>query len=193
MLSTTVQRGFPGSSGNRKRPIRGFTLFEVILALFIFLMMSLMFSAVVPTAARSARYGNSYNYAVALAQRKVDQLQEAGWGKLNETDLRSLGIIDASAGVSNGTATTYSFTTNNTATNAANADNLAQYFPGGTSPATRPTGTIRVEPWAPSTVFVGGVPQDTLKRITVTISWRDARGAPSSFSISSLVTRMTLN
>jgi Tfp pilus assembly protein PilV len=193
MLCTSVWRNPRSRSGRRNRPIQGLTLFEVILALFIFLMMSLMFSAVVPTAARSARYSNSYNYAVALCQRKVDQLQEAGWGKLNETDLRSLGIIDATPEATDGAAKIYSFTSNISATNPNNADNIAQYFPGGTNAATRPTGTIRVEPWTPSTVYIGGSPQDTLKRVTVTIAWRDARGAPSSFSISSLITRMTLN
>jgi hypothetical protein len=182
-----------GGSVTRRRTTRGLTMLEVVLSLFIFLMMSLMFSAIVPTAARSARYGNSYSYAVALCQRKVDQVQEAGWGKLNATDLRSLGIIDNTTPTTDGTAQIYSFTINTSATNASNADNLASYFPGGTNPATRPTGTIRIEPWADSTIFVAGSPQDTLKRITVRIAWRDARSGASSFSISSLVTRMTLN
>ena len=186
MQYTTVRR-------KRGCTSRGITILEVVLALFIFLMMTMMFSAVVPTAARSARYSNSYNYAVALCQRKVDQLQEAGWGKLNVTDLQTLGIIDSSGATTDGAATIYSFTNNISATNSANADNIAQYFPGGTNPDTRPTGTIRIEPWADSTIWVAGAPQDTLKLVTVTIAWRDARGALSTFSISSLITRMTLN
>jgi Tfp pilus assembly protein PilV len=176
-----------------RRRLAGTSIMEVILALFIFLMMSLMFAAVVPTAAQTSRRSNSYNYAVAIAQRKVDQIQEAGWSKLNETELRALGIIDASAGVADGTATVYTFTQNNTATNANNPDNLSSYFPGGTAAATRATGTIRIEPWAPSNVTLGAVTQDTLKRVTVTISWQDARTARGRFSITSLVTRMTLN
>ena len=173
---------------------RGFTIIEVMLALFIFLMMTLMFAAVVPTAARSARYANAHAYAAVICQRKIDQLTEAGWDKLNQTDLLSLGIIDSTPATTNGNATIYYFSDNNSSGNTNNPDNLNQFFSGGTNSATKPTGTIRIEPWSEgnATVTIGGVPTTVLDKVTVTIAWRDGRGAPQSFSMTTLMTRIAL-
>lgn len=176
---------------NRRRN-RGLTLIEVLLAAFIFLMMALMLASVLPAAARNTRYSATYSQAVALCQRKMDQLQEAGWGKLTETDLRTLGIIDSSAGVVDGLAMTYSFTQNDSPANTNNADNLSSFFPGGTNDSSRVIGTIRVEPWESGYVTVNGTPEPSLMKVTVRLAWREAKGTQSSFSMTSLISRMTV-
>jgi Tfp pilus assembly protein PilV len=168
----------------------GFTIIEVTLALFIFLMMTLMFAAVVPTAARNAQYANTYAYAASICQRKLDQLTEAGWDKLDQADLQNLGIIDNTPATTDGAAVIFTFTNNTTSSNANNPDNLDQLFSGGTNSSTRPVGTIRIEPWATTTI--AGTPTPVLSKVTVTISWRDGRGVPQSFSIITLMTKMSL-
>lgn len=177
---------------HKRQYSRGLTLIEVLLAAFIFLMMALMLASVLPAAARHTRYSATYSQAVALCQRKMDQVQEAGWGKLNEADLRALGIIDSSAGVSEGTATVYSFTRNDSASNSKNADNLSSFFPGGTNPETRVTGTIRIEPWESGYVTVNGNAEPSMMKVTVRIDWREAKRGQSSFSMTSLISRMTV-
>jgi hypothetical protein len=182
------------SHQRRRGTARGFTIIEVMLALFIFLMMTLMFAAVVPTAARSARYAGAYAYASVICQRKIDQLTEAGWDKLDQADLQTLGIIDSSSPTTDGNATIYSFSDNNSSGNATNPDNINQFFSGGTNSATKPIGTIRIEPWSEgnATVTIQNVPTVVLDKVTVTIAWRDGRGAPQSFSMTTLMTRISL-
>jgi hypothetical protein len=174
------------------RRVRGLTLIEVLLAAFIFLMMTLMLASVLPAAARHTRYSATYSQAVALCQRKMDQVQEAGWGKINEYNLRELGIIDNSPGVVDGLATLYSFTENDSPPNTNNADNITSFFPGGTRVNSRVNGTIRVEPWESGYVTVNGNPQPSLMKVTVRLAWRESKGAQSSFSMTSLISRMTL-
>jgi hypothetical protein len=168
---------------------------EVVLALFIFLMMTMMFAAVIPTAARSARYANSYGVAAAICQRKLDQLAEAGFGKITPTDLHALGIVDKTAPTTDGTATVYTFTDNTSANNPNNPDNLDGYFPGGTNPATRATGTLCVDQWTQGQgyQYVSNSPIVVLYKVTVTVSWRDAAGVPQSLSMNSLISRVTLS
>lgn len=175
-----------------KKRLHGLTLIEVLLAAFIFLMMALMLASVLPAAARNTRYSATYSQAVALCQRKMDQLQEAGWGKLNEADLRALGIIDSNVGTTDGAATLYSFTQNDSPPNNNNADNITSFFPGGTNVETRVLGTIRVEPWESGYVTVNGNLEPSLMKVTVRIAWREAKGGQSSFSMTSLISRMTV-
>ncbi|MDX1932754.1 MAG: prepilin-type N-terminal cleavage/methylation domain-containing protein [Capsulimonadales bacterium] len=174
----------------KRRTLRGITLIEVLISLFIFAMMGLMFSAVIPTALRSAKSTGSYGHAMTIATRKVDQLLEAGFNRLDTTNLRTLGIVDnttptTSTGA-NGTITTYTFTDNDTASNSNNPDNLRQYFPSGA------TGTIRIEPWAPGMYTLNGTTQPMLMQATVTITWREATGPIQNYSVSTLITRMAV-
>ncbi len=166
-------RRAPG--GRRLR--RAFTLVEVMFALFIFVMMALMFSAVIPTAARSSKFGNSYIQAATIAQHKVDQLQAAGYTQVYGAGAALQGLnITENAGTTTGTAPnatlTASFTTE---------DNLLSYFPAGA------TGTIVITPWAPS--WNAARSEYTILQAVVTVRWRDATRQQSEYKMSTLLTK----
>ena len=129
----------------RPRPCRrtrlrcaGFTLVEMMIALFVFGMMISLFGALVPIADQGSRSGSGYAQAALLAQHKIDQVRQGGFSKLNAGQMVTMGIIDANA---NGTpmttatpaglpagATSYSFTgVDNLVDSGANKG----YFPAG--------------------------------------------------------------
>ena len=54
---------------------RGFTMAEVMMALAVFTMMTLMFAAVFPMAVRGAQYSSNYAQGSMLAQHKMDQIR----------------------------------------------------------------------------------------------------------------------
>jgi type II secretory pathway pseudopilin PulG len=144
-------------------------LIEVLFSLFIFMMMTLMFAAVIPAAVRNSRYSSSYAQAVQLAQHKIDQVRDAGFAKCDGTTLKTLNIIDSATPIyTNGTTNRYAFTT---------TDSLLSYFPSGA------TGTVTIEPWAPS--YTGAT--YTIMRVQVDFTWRDAGGPTSSYSTATVV------
>lgn len=191
MRSSIRQTRYLNQRASLKRYQRGITLIEVLIAIFIFAMMTMMFAAVVPSSLRSARYAATYGHAVETANRKLDQLLEAGYNRLDTADLQSLGIIDSTAPTTSsnsyGAITTYTFTNNNTSSNANNPDNLSSYFPGGA------TGTIRIESWGPSVATLNSSTAYMMDMATVTISWRDAGGALQSYAMSTVIPQMTIN
>lgn len=179
-------------SGYKHRRYRsGITMIEIILSLFILGTMALMFSAIVPSALRSSRYTGSYSQALTICNRKMDQLLEAGFNRMDTTNLKSLGIIDSTAATvgsnAGGTTNTYYFTNNNTAINTSNPDNLLTYYPNGA------TGTIFIDNWVPGKATLNNQLQPMLYRATVKVTWRDAAGAQQSYSLTSLIPRMTAN
>jgi len=170
------KRSLPALKARTRR--RGaFTLIEVMFAVFIFAMMALMFSAVIPTAARSSRFGNSYVQAATLAQHKIDQLQEAGYNRVTGPFLQTLNITETqgtTTGTAPNTTVTASFTTE---------DNLLSYFPAGA------TGTVVITPWTPS--WNATTSEYTIMQATVTIRWREAgRNQQSEYKMSTLLTKM---
>lgn len=74
---------------------RGFTLVEVMLAMFVVAIGVLAFAALYPTAAKSSRMNGFYAQAISAGQHKVDQLRAVGYGRLTYSELRAAGIIDA--------------------------------------------------------------------------------------------------
>ena len=121
----------------------GFTLMEVMFALCIFSVMILMFSSVFPSVLRGSHSSASYSQAALLAQHKVDQCREQGYGSIHET----YGWGEAANSVS------YSFT---------NIDNLGTgVLPPGS------TGILTIGPPAGTS----WTPAGSLVQVTVTISW----------------------
>lgn len=155
---------------NSQRKSRvGLGLVEVMFSLFLFMMMALMFAAVIPAATRSSKYTSSYSMAAQIAQHKIDQIRNAGYAKCNGASLATLNVIDSATPIAtNGTAETFSFTT---------ADNLLAYFPSGA------TGTVTTDNYAPSSTGTGF----NIRQVTITLTWRDGGGPTSSFSTSALV------
>ncbi|MBB6049742.1 prepilin-type N-terminal cleavage/methylation domain-containing protein [Armatimonas rosea] len=171
-MSIRTQR----SHHTRRHP-RGFTFFEVMLAMMILSSMIVLAGMTLPIMARSVRYASEFNQAQMLVMHKIAQLQEAGYSNIEGSQLNQNGlmIIDGTGTAplnnANGdVSTTVEFTT---------TDNLWRYFPGGmtssgtqdTTSATRPRGYIFIEPFTPSVVTTGSTTSYNLIRVTVTVQW----------------------
>ncbi len=165
-----MEKKFP----SKKRRQSGFTLVEVALALIVFAMMTILFAAVFPMAVRGAQYSNNYAQAAMVADHKMDQLRDGGYGLLfnpsGNTGLISQNIIDSVN--ANGS---YDFTT---ADNLADGGTSQGYFPAGS------TGTITVSDYTTS-----GVPSGTMAYVTITIAWNGGGVSAGSYSLSSMISK----
>lgn len=142
---------------------------EVMLAMIVFLMMTLMFAAAFPVVVRAARVSNNYAQAAELAQHKIDHLRSASYSNLSSASiLQGRGIIDSPQpsgyGVPNPTTGAVSYTFTNT-------DGLTNYFPPGS------TGVLTI---SPDTALAGTLASGNVKDITVTLNWTGG-GASSGF------------
>jgi len=124
VLALDPPDGPSGPRAHRRSPHgrRGYSLIEVMVATFLLSLGVLIFSALAPVSAKAAKMNGNYAQAVSIAQHKVDQLRAVGYGRLNYTDLRAAGVIDASP-----TAAPFKFDT---------TEGLANYFPVFTSSIT---------------------------------------------------------
>lgn len=99
-------------------PQTGFTLVEIMLALFVFGMITLLFGAIFPVASRAGHTAGNYAEAAMIGQRKIDQCRQAGYANIYGSGVSNkmiaLGIIDnpqpSGFPIVNGATTTYSFT-----------------------------------------------------------------------------------
>lgn len=73
---------------------RGFTLTEVIIALMVFAILTLIFASCIPVAHKTAKVNGQYSQAISLCQHKIDQLRAVGYGRLTYEELSDAGIID---------------------------------------------------------------------------------------------------
>ncbi|MBC8102736.1 MAG: prepilin-type N-terminal cleavage/methylation domain-containing protein [Cytophagales bacterium] len=190
--------GSPCDAGNERRWLRrprGFTLIEVLFAVFIFLIMAMMFFSVATAATRASRFGNSYNQAMSLAQHKIDQMQSQGFSKAkNPTGLYGTVLDDpgavypqgkSPAPVFDGTlpAPLSKFTGYFTC-----VDKLDQYFVtskdgAGNFTAKSAEGKVEIEP------YIGdGAAAATNLKVIVTIRWQDAQYAPSEYRTEAVLT-----
>jgi len=159
-------------------------LFEVLISVLLFVLMVLMFAAVVSAAHRASEFGNGYAQAVSLAQKKIDQMQELGFtGVYTTSTMTATGtdqVADANPTVSGtppalGSSITYTFTT---------VDKLDHYFAtNGTT--SKPSGTIVVTPYQTS----GTV---TLLQAQVTVTWPQPSGPNSSYTINTIIPKSVL-
>ncbi len=160
-------------------PQSGFTLAEVMLALVILAMMTIMFGAVFPMAVRGAQYSGNYTQAASLAQHKLDQLRGAGYTQLfiptGSTGLISRNLINAVNPDDTAQVRSYDFTTSD----ALVSDGVTRgYYPLGSR------GTITVAPYTS-----GGVPAGALAWVTVTISWTGGGVSSGSVQVSALIAK----
>ncbi|MCC2671962.1 MAG: hypothetical protein K0Q72_4433 [Armatimonadetes bacterium] len=88
----------------RRRPRRfgrrGYSLIDVALGSLVMAAGVLIFAAFYPTAARGSKMAGAYSQASSEVQHKVDQIRSVGYGRINYTDLKAAGIIDASPNAS---------------------------------------------------------------------------------------------
>ena len=160
----------PNALTPRRR--RGFTIMEVVLAMTVFLMMTIMFAAAFPLTVRAAQFSSNYAQATQLAQHKIDQLRAVGYGSLNGAALAGTGIIDSATAVANPAgspsgSTSYSFTA---------ADNLTAYFPAGS------TGTVTISPDTNSG-------SSTVLDVTVLLTWTGGSVSSGNYSTAAVITQ----
>ena len=172
----------------RKSGRQGFTLIEVMFASIIFLMMALMFAAVVPMSVRAAKFGNNYSQAAMLAQHKIDQLRAVGIGKIDYADLSTASIIDTMATPPSPDTTPYTFTFN-TVDNVVSTGANTGYFPAGST-----GGTISVVDYNAYQISKGvatpSVPAGVMDFITVTIAWSGGGVSSGTYSASAVIVKM---
>ena len=158
---------------------RGFTLLEAVFALGIFVMMGLLFAAVLPMTLLAARVSGHYAQAASLAQHKLMQIRGAGFQALqNPATLASLGVIDPGTSTSLGVPYTASFS----ASDHLIADSTGQgVFLQGT------TATVTVTDYA---ALNAAVPAGTVDSVTVTLHWPAGAASAGGYSLSGLVIQM---
>lgn len=103
---------------------RGFALLEVMIALGVFVILTLVFAACVPVAKKTAKMNGQYSQALSLCQHKIDQLRAVGYGRINYEELSDARIVDDSPN-----SAPYSF---------LEVDDVSEYL-------THPTATVTVE------------------------------------------------
>ncbi len=84
--------------------LRGFTLVEVMIAMFVFALVTIIFSATLIVSKASSKMNGQYAQAISIAQHKIDQLRAVGYGRLNYTELEDAEIVDSTP-----TGSPYSF------------------------------------------------------------------------------------
>lgn len=191
-MTCTNNRCFDTRRTARKvyRGRRGITLLEVVFAMYIFLMMAMMFTMVTTAVTRSSRYGNSYAQAMNLAQRKIDQLKNAGFNAVKaSTSLPGMGITDDNGAASSGFPTAKG---SNMIYHFTNIDNLSKFFYVGTGSDTA-SGTITVTPY-PDTGYPDantGHSTPTMLKATIKIQWQDQKRAQSYYQTETVITSIT--
>lgn len=78
---------------NRERS-RGFTLIEMLVAVFIFGLTASAFAAMLQMSAKTQTMAANYQQAATMVQHKMDQLRGVGYGRLTYSELLAAGIID---------------------------------------------------------------------------------------------------
>jgi type II secretory pathway pseudopilin PulG len=177
----------------RRGRTHAFTIIEVALALIVFLMMTLMFAAVFPTAMRAGEISNRYAQASLLAQHKLNQLRQAGYSKLDYTHLSGLGFVDTMASPPTSYPCILSFTQ---VEDLVPNSNGKGYFPSGTvgtitisnyESTTAPTSTtlpVNTPPLAGSNTNISA---SNMMLVTVSIIWPGQGGAGGSYTTSTMI------
>lgn len=143
---------------------RGFSLIEVLIALFLVVTCMMIVVATMPIATASRAKADLMSRATGLAQKQIEALRGISYPNLTPTQMFSYGLIDSTTPVA---TNTYSFT---------NADALAFDSPA----VILPNGTGRV--------LVEQLDFD-LRRITVSVSYND-RGTTRTVRLGTLVANL---
>lgn len=147
-----------------KRLKRGFSLIEVLFAVFITSLCAAMLAATMPVATASREKADTNNKATSLIQKQLEAVRGIGYGNLTPAQMFTYKLIDSANAVA---TDTYSWTN----VDSANKDNPANVLKSG-------TGTIKVE----------AVDTD-LRRVTVTVTWSD-RGTTRTLRAATLVANL---
>lgn len=139
----------------------GFTIVDIAMGMSVFLMMALLFGAVVPITLRQTQQSANYSEAALVAQHKMEELRAVNFTTLgSSTALIASGLIDAQ-----NPDGSYDFST-------TTSDNLASFFPSGT------TGNIVIA----SDTSTGSM-QSSVYDVTITLSWPSSATHAGSFTL----------
>lgn len=164
----------PGNTKNRQRS--AFTLIESVLCLAVFSALLIVFSAAFPHILRAGDKSAAASQAVLIAQHKLDQLRQLGYGQLRDRALlQQMGVIDPQLNADG----TYAF---------AQVDGLVDsgarkgFFGAAGNVATR----IEVGQALPE---LGASAPSTLRAlgVTVTIQWRASTQRISECTLHTIV------
>ena len=177
-MTHRIPRPQSGPARRRARRGAGFTVIEAALAVFVLTMMGLLFGAVLPICLRGSQQTSAYSQAALIAQRKLDQMRAAGYGKLNLAGMQSLNIVNAQNADGS-----FDFTTVDHLTGAGG------FF---TAPNTGHVGTITVSDFGGDVTAqdqnTSVPPAGNVRMVTVTLAWGGA--APGTYSASGLIVNM---
>ena len=127
---------------------RGFTLLEVLFAVFLVSICALIVLATVPIANTSRTKADYMSKATSLAEKEIEQVRAVGYLNLSPTQLYQCNLIDSAQPVS---ANTYSFTNTDLGAN----DSPSSLLPKG-------AGTVSVTQLT-----------NYLRTITVCVTWTE--------------------
>lgn len=179
MPMPNAKLAFEPSPRRRAAPAQaGFTLVELSIAFFVFLMTLGLFGAVFPVATRAGHVGGNYLEASFLAQHKIDQLRNLGAANMGATSLVNQGLVDANNGVPVVVPNPAGLPANMVSYSFALTDNLVDNVKGGaTYPGFFPAGSTGVVSIGDYHDLAAGggtnavIPPTQLKSVVVTISW----------------------
>ena len=135
---------------HRSRSQGGFTLIEILFAIFLVTICALIVSATMPVANVSRAKASDLDKAMGLAQKQLEAIRGLGFPNLNAIQLANNGLIDNTKPVA---ANTYSFTNSD----SANLDNPSLVLAKG-------SGTVKIEQL-----------NMNLDRVTITVNWYDPK------------------
>lgn len=143
---------------------RGFSLVEVLIAIFLVVMCSMIVVATMPVATASREKADLMSKATGIAQKQLEALRGVGYPNLVPSQMFNFGLIDNVAPVA---TNTYSFTNADTAV----FDSPALVLPNG-------VGRVMIEQ----------VDFD-LRRVTVWVTYND-RGTTRTSRLATLIANL---
>ena len=137
---------------------RGFTLLETMIALMLFLLLTLVFAAGIPLAKRSSNTNGQYSIALSLCQHKIDQMRASGYGDIGILDrLKERKICDST-------------TTN---VNQFTFTKLIQSEIDSLSNSAQTKGRNLIDPTGTVIVLTNSNAAYMEKKVIVTVSWKN--------------------
>jgi Tfp pilus assembly protein PilV len=122
----------------KRQRIRGFTLIEVLFAIFLAMTCAVIVAGIMPLANTSRAKADLRNRATSLGQKMAEAVVHLGYSNANPAQLTALGLLDSATPVS---ANTYAFTN----IDSAIVDSPSASLPSGTGriTITEPTPDLR--------------------------------------------------
>jgi len=144
---------------------QGFSLVEVLFAIFLASLSALVLAAGMPTANPSRARADMYNKATGLAQKQIEAIRSLGYPNATVAQLANAGLIDSTTPVEG--TDIYSFTN----VDSANLDNPARILSGG-------VGRVRIQQ-----------AELDIRRIIIEVRWTD-RGVTKSVRLGTLIANL---